>query len=77
MGIRTVFYLDDTIIMAQSCVVALQHHDQVVKLLSQLGFILNLEKSDLSLTHQITFLGLRWDTVALPEDKVSCLQSDA
>lgn len=74
MGIH-IFYLDDTIILAQSHEVALEHCDHMVKLLGQLGFILNQEKSDFSPAHRFTFLGLNWDTilnmVALPDDSFS------
>lgn len=69
------------IIMAQSHELVYQHRDLVVSLLSRLGFILNLEKSDLTPAHRFTFLGLIWDTslctVALTEEKVAHLQSDA
>lgn len=72
-GIRIIFYLDDTIIMARSRTVVIQHQDFVMQLLKRLGSLINLEKSDLAPSQSFCFLGLLWDTrslsVSLTEEK--------
>jgi hypothetical protein len=78
MGIRIIFYLDDTLIMARSRRDILYQRDFVMALLRNLGFLINLEKSDLHPKKQFTFLGLEWDTdcpsVALTTEKVNRIQ---
>lgn len=54
MGLWIIFYLNDTIIMAQSYKVALQHYNFVVKLLDQLGSI--LKKSGKVFPHPCNFV---------------------
>lgn len=79
LGIQIIFYMDDSIIMARSRELALQHRDLVLSLLDHLGFLVNLEKSNLVPTQSFTFLGLHWDTrlgqVALTSEKILRLQS--
>lgn len=74
LGICIIFYLDDTIVMARSREVVLQHRDLVLALFERLGLQVNLSKSDLAPAQRFTFLGLCWDTsaasVTLPEEKV-------
>lgn len=62
-GIHLISYLDDTIIIVQSKALALQHHNSVFQVLLSLGFIINLEKKDLSSSKSFTFLGLKWNSV--------------
>lgn len=80
-GIRIIFYLDDTIIMARSRATAIKHRNFVMSLLQRRGFIINLAKSDLAPSQTFCFLGLNWDTsipaVSLTEEKVSVLHSSA
>lgn len=81
MDSQIIFYLDLTTIMAQFREMALCHLDIGIKLLGQLGFILNMEKSDFTPTYWFTFLGFVWDpsisSVSLTKEKVAHLQLDA
>lgn len=81
LGIRLYVYLDDSLILGQPRELLLQHRDLVIKLLRDLGFILNLGKSELRPARQWGFLGLLWDTVtmqvALPDDKVADMTRSA
>ena len=80
-GIRILFYLDDSLILAQSRDQSLAHRDFVLDLLASLGFLVNLDKSDLTPTKSSLFWGLLWDTVAmsssLPLDKIAKLVASA
>lgn len=80
-GICIIFYLDDTVILARSRTQAIEHRNAVMSLLRKLGFLINLEKSDLAPTRQFTFLGLLWDSVmhsvTLTEEKCSKLHCGA
>lgn len=80
-GIRVIFYLDDSFILACSRATAIAHHDFVMSLLTRLGFLINLKKLHLAPTHKSQFLGLDWDSslpmVALTDDKISFLCSSA
>lgn len=80
-GIRIIFYLNDSLIMAHSSAEALAHRDFVLSLLKHLGFLVNLQKSDLSPIQQLTFLGIQWDnherSMGLTEEKVVKLQRAA
>lgn len=80
-GIRLIFYLDDTIIMGHSHAQVLAHRDFVMDLLRKLGFMINIEKSDLAPVKQFMFLRLLWDSsshsVTLAEDKKVTLRSSA
>lgn len=60
LGIWIIFYLDDSFIIARSRQVALQHQDFVLSLLAHLGFLVNLEKSNLAPSQHFIFLGLCW-----------------
>lgn len=80
-GIRLIFSLDDTVIMAHSRKKAIAHRDFVMALLQRLGFLINLEKSDLAPSKQFQFLGLVWysasHSVSLPSHKQSVLRTSA
>lgn len=80
-GIRIIFYLDDTIIMTLSKALALQNRDFVMTLLRDLGFFINLRKSDLAPSRYFCFLGLNWDTsipsVSLTDEKLEKLSGSA
>lgn len=79
LGIRIIFYLDDTFIMARSRETVLHQRDFVMSLLSHLEFIISVNKSYLSPAQCFTFLAVKWDTlalsIALPDDKIDKLQS--
>lgn len=47
IGIRVVIYVDDLIVMAPEDVI-LQHRDTTLKLLSELGWFINYDKSSLT-----------------------------
>lgn len=72
--VHIIFYLGDTIILTIYRALATEHHNFVMNLLVKLGYLINLEKSDLSPSEQFSFLGLLWDsalyTVALTEGKL-------
>lgn len=81
LGIRIIFYLDDSLIMARSRQVLFQHWELALSLRKRLGFLVSLQESDLHPSQQFMFLGLCWDTetgaVSLPHDKRVKLQSSA
>ncbi len=57
-GIRTLHYIDDWLILAQSERVAAQHRDVVLAHLKVLGLRLNAKKSVLSPLQRTTYLGV-------------------
>lgn len=81
LGIRIIFYLDDSIIMARSRQFLLKHRDLVLSLLNRLDLLVNFSKSDLSPSQNFTFLGLQWVTltsqVSLPLEKQTKIQRAA
>ncbi len=64
-GIRILNYLDDWLILAQSRTLLCEHRDMVLSHLSWLGLQVNREKSKLSPTQRISFLGMELDSVNL------------
>ena len=64
-GLRTVIYLDDMLIMAEDQERLAQQIQKSLTLLENLGFIINIPKSSLTPAHQITYLGLAIDSVAM------------
>ncbi len=64
-GIRILNYLDDWLILAQSRALLCEHRDMVLSHLSRLGLQVNREKSKLSPTQRISFLGVELDSVNL------------
>jgi len=73
LGITTLVYLDDFIIIAKTYELCLQHHNFVQVTLRELGFVLS-EKSLPRPVQQVQFLGVVLNsthmTVALPVDKI-------
>ena len=65
MGIRLFTYLDDWLITADTQQEARRHTEMVVSHLTDLGFRLNLEKSELVPTQQTTFLGVQLDSTMM------------
>ncbi len=64
-GIRILNYLDDWLILAQFRALLCEHRDMVLSHLSRLGLQVNREKSKLSPTQRISFLGMELDSVNL------------
>ncbi len=64
-GIRILNYLNDWLILAQSRALLCEHRDMVLSHLSRLGLQVNREKSKLSPTQRISFLGMELDSVNL------------
>ncbi len=64
-GIRILNYLDDWLILAQSRALLCEHRDMVLSHLSRLGLQVNREKSKLSPSQRISFLGMELDSVNL------------
>ncbi|KAI2646582.1 enzymatic polyprotein [Labeo rohita] len=64
-GIRTLSYIDDWLILAQSEHMAVQHRDVVLAHLKKLGLRLNAKKSVLSPLQKITYLGVVWDSTTM------------
>ncbi|XP_075307052.1 uncharacterized protein LOC142368762 [Odontesthes bonariensis] len=62
-GIRLATYLDDWLLLAQSEQEARAHTRILIRHLSDLGFVINAEKSMLSPAQGIIFLGLSLDSV--------------
>ncbi|KAI2658754.1 Transposon Ty3-G Gag-Pol polyprotein [Labeo rohita] len=64
-GIRTLNYIDDWLILAQSEHMAVQHRDVVLAHLKELGLRLNAKKSVLSPLQRTTYLGKVWDSTTM------------
>ncbi len=65
VGVRILNYLDDWLILAQSREQLGDHRDLVLRHLSQLGLLVNWEKSKLSPVQRISFLGVELDSVSM------------
>ncbi len=63
-GVCILNYLDDWLILAQSCDQLCAHRDLVLRHLSRLGLRVNWEKSKLMPTQRISFLGMELDSVS-------------
>ncbi|XP_044148680.1 uncharacterized protein LOC122937730 isoform X2 [Bufo gargarizans] len=79
-GVRLVIYLDDILIMHQDQQSLLQHLQWTSDLLTSLGFLLNLEKSCLTPSRRMEFLGFTVDSVAeslsLPAEKLRTIRKE-
>ena len=58
-GIRSIVFLDDMLLMARSREGLLRKVQEIVQLLQLLGFVVNLEKSQLNPTQRIQYLGFK------------------
>jgi len=80
LGLRTVIYLDDILIMTEGREVLQQQVQQMITLLEQLGFTVNRMKSVLEPSHFSMYLGLMVDAtlmeLLLPEEKVHLIISN-
>lgn len=74
-GIRLIIYLDDMLLMAQCPLMLTSHLQQTISLLQGLGFVINSQKSILTPSHSLVFLGFIIDsvqaTLSLPSHKMS------
>ena len=72
-GISSFYYIDDSLIQAETYISCKQHADYLVKLLEKLGFFVNREKSMLVPSSRILYLGHIIDSVEfkvyLPDEK--------
>jgi hypothetical protein len=80
-GIRTIFYLDDILVLGSTFGICLSNTQEALSMLMRAGFLINWEKSSLVPTTSFLFLGMLWDSVegvlALPEDKLERLRARA
>lgn len=80
LGVRVVIYLDDMLFLNQRKELLVVDMNTALWLLEHLGFLINWEKSNLSPTQKLEFLGMLLDsvqmTVSLPEKKTQSIQSD-
>ena len=81
LGIRSILYLDDMLIMARSKEEARKYLATAIELLVALGFIVNLKKSTLTPTQELEFLGFLLNshnmTIGLPAHKLHTLKKMA
>jgi hypothetical protein len=81
LGIRTIFYLDDILVLGSSFQICLSNTQEALAMLMRAGFLINWEKSSLVPMTNFLFLGMLWDSVegvlALPEDKLQRLRARA
>ena len=74
-GIRLIMYLDDMLVMAQSREELEGHLLQITSLIESLGFLVNQEKSQLTPSQVILYLGFLIDSrgmkIMLTEEKVA------
>ncbi|MCP4143312.1 MAG: hypothetical protein GY755_23990, partial [Chloroflexi bacterium] len=66
-------YLDDFILFAENAVLLSDSTKTTLKLLQNLGFAINWEKSSLTPAQEVEFLGVSWDlkngTLSVPQEK--------
>ena len=78
-AIKIAAWLDDFLLAAKSADLAKEHTSFTLSTLKELGFVPNLEKSQLVPVQKIQHVGLVWDsvafTVSIPEDKILSIQS--
>lgn len=75
LGIWCLAYMDDIIVMALSKVEALQAQEKMLSLLTDLGWLVNWEKSSLKPSQAKEFLGLMVDTLGEPHFQVPVAKS--
>lgn len=74
-GIRTIVYLDDFLLLNKDAKLLAQQAQWTIGFLQDLGWHINLSKTNLTPTPKIEYLGLYWDSTenkkSLPDSKVS------
>ena len=79
-GVRLIIYLDDILIIASSIETLNRHKTLAISLLESLGFLINYEKSNLTPSQQIVFLGMLVDSASmqfiLPQQKAVQIQKE-
>ena len=77
-GIRLIDYLDDILVIARDAAEARRHTEECIAHLQNLGFTINLEKSETTPTQRIQYLGFMWDTtteeMSVPEKKAAAVR---
>ena len=61
-SVKLHIYLDDWLIWAESPEQAQMHAQMTISLIQRLGWVINFEKSDLTLSQDFQFLGMHWNT---------------
>ena len=78
-GIRISAWIDDFILMSSSKSLCQDHAFRTIRTFEELGFLPNVEKSQLQPTQRICHLGLVWDSVqysvSVPLDKIAGVKS--
>ncbi|XP_056380443.1 uncharacterized protein LOC130275879 [Hyla sarda] len=79
-GVRLIIYLDDILLMAQSLSRIHLHIQWTLSLFSNLGFIINMEKSILSPSKELEFLGFLINTqsalLSLPSRRLKTIRRE-
>ena len=79
-GILVLVYIDDWLIWGSSKEESLRNTEIVIEVLQRRGFLINFQKSHLTPTQRIEWLGILWDLesghLSLPQDKVDTLMKD-
>ena len=81
LGVHLIVYIDDMLVIGKSPAETRDHVEALIVLLEGLGFIINREKSVLTPSQQIEFLGFRVDTstmsLSLPGHKIRTIRGEA
>jgi hypothetical protein len=80
-GIRTIFYLDDILVIRSSFTICMEHTQKTLQLLVRAGFLIHKRKSSLTPSMSFLFLGFHWDTLgaslSIPQSKLDTLHAQA
>ena len=81
IGVCLIVYIDDILVIGKTPDKVRNHTDALIALLEGLGFIVNMEKSVLTPSQQIEFLGLLLNTTSmcltLPGHKIRTIRKEA
>ncbi|KAM4749018.1 stereocilin [Rhinophrynus dorsalis] len=79
-GVRLIIYLDDILLMSQDRLMLHTHVEWTIRLLTDLGFLINWKKSHLNPTRQLEFLGFVVDSdqasLRLPGSKIRTIRKE-
>jgi hypothetical protein len=80
-GIRTIFYLDDILVIGLSFSICMEHTQETLLLLVRAGLLIHKKKSSLAPSTSFPILGFHWDTLgaslSIPQSKVDALYVQA